>query len=279
MSANNEKCLIVGSGQVGKVLFESLKKEFELFEHDINPVKKRNKKTKNYQFVEIQADPEIVNGAYMHICFPYQDEFVQIVQQYYKTYNPKLVVIHSCLKPGTTLELVAKGIPAVHTPTIFDDNNFQSMPAFRKIVGYDKTDLALAAEKHLKLCFNITLMEKSYNSELIDILFNLYHMTCRSITFEMAAICNILGTDYKNLMELVHYNNLGYAKFNKPYMLLLNMNPDLNKQDFRTKLLDLLPGDMQSLFFKLAMKSYGLEQQEKQKKKEITNAELEQVQE
>jgi hypothetical protein len=57
------------------------------------------------------------------------------------------------------------------------------------------------------------------------------------------------------------------------------MNPDLNKQDFRTKLLDLLPGDMQSLFFKLAMKSYGLEQQEKQKKKEITNAELEQVQE
>ena len=176
MSANNEKCLIVGSGQVGKVLFESLKKEFELFEHDINPVKKRNKKTKNYQFVEIQADPEIVNGAYMHICFPYQDEFVQIVQQYYKTYNPKLVVIHSCLKPGTTLELVAKGIPAVHTPTIFDDNNFQSMPAFRKIVGYDKTDLALAAEKHLKLCFNITLMEKSYNSELIDILFNLYHL-------------------------------------------------------------------------------------------------------
>lgn len=277
MSSNNDKCLIVGIGQVGKVIFEALKKEYELFEHDIELVKKR--RGKNYQMVEVQTPPEKCQNAYMHICIPFSENFISIVKQYHKAYDPKLILIHSCVSPGTTFELFKVGLPIVHSPTIFDDNNFSSLQSFRKIIGYDKPELALMAESHMRKCFNTALVDKSVSTELADLLFNLYFMACRAITFEMSTIFSNIGLDYKVLMELIHYNNTGYLSLNKYYMQLHNMLPDLNKEDFRTRLLDLLPKELQSLFFKLSMKSYGLELEERNKNKETKNAEPKKVHE
>jgi hypothetical protein len=267
MSNKNEKCIIVGIGQLGKVLFEALKKTYDLFEHDIKPVRKRDKVTRNPIYVEVNADPEKVKDSYMHICFEYSENFISIVKKYDETYKPKLIIIHSCVKPGTTDKLVNLGIPVVHSPCVLDDNNFHSMPYFRKLIGYDRPELAILAEAHLRPCFTTALISGSKSTETADILFNLYSMTCRAITFEMSAIFKIENLDYKVLMEMINYNNLGYLHLNKSYMFLQNMFPDLNKSDFRTKLLDLLPENLQSLFFKLSLKSYGLEKEERIKSK------------
>ena len=41
----------------------------------------------------------------MHICYPYSDRFFESSIGYIKDYSPSMVVIHSTVKPGTTLHL------------------------------------------------------------------------------------------------------------------------------------------------------------------------------
>jgi len=90
------KHLVVGQGEVGKSLFNVLKKHFEVFAHD-------PKMGLLYENKDIDV---------LHICIPYTRNFVQITKKYQKTFSPKIMIIHSTVAIGTTEKI--KG--AVHSP-------------------------------------------------------------------------------------------------------------------------------------------------------------------
>jgi len=255
------KTIIIGAaGQVGRVLFIALCKQYDILEHDRNL--KRNKKG---EMKEITVKPEGNEGLIMHICIPYSDDFIGIVKRYNEVYKPKLIIIHSTLKVGTTIKLVNDKVPCVHSPIIYDDEQLHTSVFFNKMIGYDLPELGLMAHEHLRPCFNTSLINGTYQTELADCLLGLYHLTCRAVTFEMGVIFKILKLDYSVMMELIGNNNSGYASFQKYNHFLQNMVPILNKEDYRLKLINLLPENLTSDFFKLAVKSYGLEKESAEK--------------
>jgi len=255
MTSYKGKTLIIGAlGQVGRAIFKASKYKYEVLEHDLR--KGHNKRGESY---DLEVDPSTAQGLVMHFCIPFTKDFPQIISEYHKTFNPSLVILHASLPPGTTKGLSEKGLPVVHSPVIFDDNRLSTVSHFRKMIGYDNSELALKAEAHIRLCFNTALIKGSINTELADICLGLYNMTCRSITFEIARMFSLYGCDYRVMMEFLGFNNIGYATINKPDLMLQNMYPDLNKADYRLGLTELLPEKLCSAFFKLAKRSYTLE--------------------
>lgn len=261
MSQNQEKIVIVGSmGQVGRALWDNMTKRFFITGHDIKP--RRNSKGEE---IPVKANPEECKGQIMHICIPYDDLFHDTLVELKEKFQPEIMIIHSSVPPGTTRALVDDGFDVVHSPVIFDVQHFPSLSYFKKLVGYDKNELALKAEKHLRRVFNTALVEGSKNTEMSDLCIGLYAMTCRALTFEISRMFEIAHCDYKNFMEFLHYSNYGYAAMNKSDQLLFNQYPDLNKRDYRTELLSLLPEELSSAFFKLGNKSYEIQQREREK--------------
>jgi hypothetical protein len=42
----------------------------------------------------------------MHVCFPYSGRFVESVLTYTERFSPRLIVVHSTVKPGTTEKII-----------------------------------------------------------------------------------------------------------------------------------------------------------------------------
>lgn len=258
--SRRERTLIIGAlGQVGRALFTALGHTYQIFSHD---TRKRiikdpdGKETHETVF----ANPEKNQGLVINICFPGEiKNFNKRVEEYNEIYKPKLMIIHSSVTPGTTYELVKKGLPVVHSPVVFYDNQFASLSYFRKMIGYDNADLGLRAEEYLRPAFNTALVKTSMNTELADICLNLYMMSDKAMIFEMFRMFVNHNCDYKYMMEFINYNNFGYSAIRRMDMSLPNQYPDLNKEDFRYKLISLLDEKNTSAFFKLSKKSYDLE--------------------
>jgi hypothetical protein len=77
--------LIIGHGQIGQALERILPDTICIDKGESSNVRK----------------------CVMHICFPYSKDFIKEVKKYIKTYQPKLVVIHSTVSIGTSDKLGA----------------------------------------------------------------------------------------------------------------------------------------------------------------------------
>ena len=104
--------LIVGMGEIGNALMQVLSRDdtATMFAFDI----------KDMKFHSVRRDVKYMYQwkiYYMHVCFPYSDTFEHDVLGYIKRFEPKVVIIHSTVLPGTTAKLqgMAK-IPIVFSP-------------------------------------------------------------------------------------------------------------------------------------------------------------------
>ena len=85
--------LVVGyKGEIGSALFSVIKHSG-----------KYNVLGKDIKGVEIKEDINI-----MHICIPFLDNFVDVVDDYVSKYNPELVIINSTVSPGTSKQIYEK---------------------------------------------------------------------------------------------------------------------------------------------------------------------------
>lgn len=95
----NTKHLIAGYGEVGKGLHEVLK----------------------YAQVLIQdqdkgCDQEQTKVDVLHVCFPYSEQFADLVKRYQEKFEPNITIVHSTVPVGTcdALEVVHSPIRGVH---------------------------------------------------------------------------------------------------------------------------------------------------------------------
>ncbi|MFA6898037.1 MAG: hypothetical protein WC250_01365, partial [Candidatus Paceibacterota bacterium] len=112
--------LVVGGGEVGSAI-NSILKGSEIF--DIDPTK-NSVSQKRY--------------LNLHICFPYNRDFVKSVQKYQKQFKPSLTIIHSTVPLGTSDKL-----KAVHSPVRgIHPHLAKSLKIFPKFFGGPKARLA-----------------------------------------------------------------------------------------------------------------------------------------
>lgn len=77
--------IVVGMGEVGRPLFEILRRSYPCIDVDISPV--------------------VANGpcSILHICYPFQiPGFVEVTAAYIRKYQPELTIINSTVAPGTS---------------------------------------------------------------------------------------------------------------------------------------------------------------------------------
>ena len=84
--------LILGNGEVGKSLYNVLKKKYDVFIRD------KENDNENVFWTNIDV---------MHVCFPYSKDFVSEVKSYIDVYEPKYTVIHSTVPIGISNKCMA----------------------------------------------------------------------------------------------------------------------------------------------------------------------------
>ena len=103
------KDLVVGLGQIGKPVLQLISKATITVGYDTNP--KLFNKIKFAKFEELDT-------RFLHICIPYNDNFIKNVDLLYEKFKPKSLVLHSTVSPYTTKNLQAKlPVPVIYSAT------------------------------------------------------------------------------------------------------------------------------------------------------------------
>ena len=146
----NNKQIVIGLGEVGSAVLTNLVERYDVDTFDL-------------------SDEKIVEGEYdvLHICYPYSEDFVKITKAYKKRFNPKVIIIYSTLKVGTT-----KQIPrAVHSPIEgVHPNLAKSTKNFRRYIGFNNRKVASLARKiWYPITHKIRLVENSDITEFLKL--------------------------------------------------------------------------------------------------------------
>ncbi len=253
MSRNGSVILVGAAGKIGKSLFESMKKIYDLKMHDIKP---RTYNGKNP--TEMIADPVECQGLPMHIAIPYTDDFEDVVEKYNETYNPKFIILHCSVKPGTTKSLFEKGLRVVHSPAYIFRTDVRTLGAWRKIVGYDDSVLGLEVLEHLNHCFTTLSVKDSIVSEVCELMLGLYAVSSMGFCQEIKRIVASYNIDYGAVRTFIDEFNKGNCILHKGNDYISNPAPGLIS-DERLEFMNLLPENLQSAFFKLVIKSNEME--------------------
>ena len=91
------KTLICGFGEIGKGLAKVLS-DYKPFIHDSH---------KGYNFLTNDT------VDIMHICFGYDENFIEQVKKYQEEYKPKYTIIHSTVPRGTSRQLNSVSSPCI----------------------------------------------------------------------------------------------------------------------------------------------------------------------
>lgn len=197
--------LVIGLGEVGRALFELLKKEssFVVYGLDLD-------KTKLCAIGQSKNElPTQVDT--MHVCLPCekQDSFVSMVIGYAKQFLPKLLIINSTVPPGTTKKIAEKSSCLVaHSPIRGVHKNLEYMQwelkRWVKYVGGANTAAADAACKHFeKLHLKVKKLKSSTETELAKLFETTYRAWMIACFQEIHRISRHFNCDFDEIVDFI----------------------------------------------------------------------------
>lgn len=186
--------LVVGLGEIGSALCQIIEEsgKYKLFKKD-------------------KEDLEIIeNLEVMHVCIPYLDDFVDLVVNYIKKYNPNLVIINSTVRPNTTNEIYKinkKNI--VHSPVRGKHPGIrEGLLLFVKFIGPVNSEAGEAAKEHFEsLEIKTEITNSPIETELSKLFSTTYYGLCIAFHQEMERICKKFNVDFEQTV----------TKFNETY--------------------------------------------------------------
>ena len=126
-----KKDIVVGLGEIGFPIYRIISKVFPTYGYDKNTdlLPKTNKKF------------EFHSTRFLHVCIPYNKNFVFNVIKLNKKFLPDAIVIHSTIKPGTTRNIQKKlSIPVIFSATRGVHKRMPSdLKKYTKFFAFDKT--------------------------------------------------------------------------------------------------------------------------------------------
>jgi hypothetical protein len=189
------KSLIIGKGEIGNALYKVLRKKYEVFIKDTEPLELTDVKT-------------------MHICFPFSKNFVKYVKEYQKQYQPKYTIIHSTVPMGTSAECNAYHSPVrgVHP------HLSKSLLTFVKYLAPYNLRLKRYFEK---AGIKIKLVRKTETTELMKLYCTTIYGLNIIIEKEIYELCKRYGVDFKTVYTNCNrtynksYAELGFPQYTK----------------------------------------------------------------
>ena len=106
MKKNND--IVVGLGEIGTPLKKIFSKEQEVFGYDTNQKLMSSKEIKLIESKDIR---------FLHVCIPFNKNFVRSVKSLIRKFKPECVIIHSTVEPNTTKKIQnGSKIPIIYSP-------------------------------------------------------------------------------------------------------------------------------------------------------------------
>ena len=206
-----KKIAIIGYGEVGA----SLGKVYE--ESDlkcsITPVDPE----KGYAFRPYEISFDVMN-----ICIPYFDTFLDVAAEYITKYQPKLVIVHSSVPPGTTRQLNDRVKPdVVHSPvTGVHPNLKEGIQTFTKMIGAVTEEAGnKTAEHFVELGIKPVIYNSPEESELAKMLSTSYYGWNIIYMKYVNDLCDKMGLNFENVYENTnHIYNEGYNELGLKYV-------------------------------------------------------------
>lgn len=199
------KTLIIGNGQVGKALFEVLSPYYGVTIADKH-------ETALTEGVEI-----------IHVCFNYDENFVNEVLRYQGMYNPKYTVIHSTVPVGT-----CKKLWAIHSPIIgIHPFLAESIKTFVKMLGGEKA--GEVADYFRRASIKVYLYDKSETTELFKVVDTTFYGLCVEYTKEIKRQCKKYNVPFEAWTLYNQFYNQGYQKLGYPEYTRPELIPIMNR--------------------------------------------------
>lgn len=197
-NTNNKKIGILGCGEVGQAIARFYTKPMI-------------RDSKHNAFT---APLDVLN-----VCIPESRDFIHIVSQNIRDYSPKLVIIHSTVYPGRTLELYKRFGNVVHSPIRgMHPDLYEGVKVFVKYIGCDDMTLGRSAERHFKEIGirKVKIFTPSMTTELGKLFDTTYYGLCIAYHAFKKKICEKSGVNFEDAVTRFNktYND-GYKKLGK----------------------------------------------------------------
>jgi len=213
---------------------------------------------KQAKIKDLNRDDGLKEVDILHICIPFNDNFIKILKREIKEIKPKLTIIHSTITPLTTKKLVdATKALVVHSPVRgIHPNLYSGIKTFVKYIGCDDKKAGMLAKKHLEgLGIKTKVIQPSVATELGKLLSTSYYGLCIAWHGEMKEMCDKFGVDFEKAVTGFNKTyNRGYKKLKKSNVVrpvlfppegpigghCINPNARILKKNFKSKALDLI---------------------------------------
>ena len=207
--------IIIGGGEIGNSLYNTLSAEYacDIYDLKYGPSRLEGLKRNEYD--------------YMHICFPYNDKFIESVENYKKIFKPKHVIVHSTVPVGT-----CNGLGVMHSPCIgIHPDLTVSMKTFTKFISGGTSDARAEVANHFRRAgMTIYLTDKSESTELAKIMCTTYYGINVEITKEIKRLCDKFGVPFEFWTLWNNNYNQGYIRLNHPEYVRQNLVPMMSEQ-------------------------------------------------
>jgi hypothetical protein len=224
----DKSTIVIGGGEIGNSVYNVLSNEYEVDLYDIKYPKGDLEEMEKNTYV------------YMHICFPYGNDFIEQVNKYKEIFKPKYVIVHSTVRVGTCSDL-----GAYHSPCLGIHPDLTiSMKTFTKFISGGTADgRAHLANYFRRAGLTIYLTDKSETTELSKIMCTTYYGMNIEFTKEMKRQCDLYGVPFEFWTIWNNNYNQGYTRLNHPEYVRQNLVPMMSEQGGHctipnTKLLD-----------------------------------------
>ena len=193
----SERILIIGLGEVGRPLYEILSEKFvDVYGYDSDRSKTIH---------ELKAIPKPIE--IMHIAYPYTGgEFIDSTINYIRSFNPRLVIIHSSIPPRTTRLIQSKTNSIIaYSPVRGKHPNLKEHLRFwtKWISAVNQAGIELAKRHLEKAGFKVKVAKDPESLELAKLWETIYRAAMIACWQEIHRISKDLGADIKVIAEFI----------------------------------------------------------------------------
>ena len=166
----------------------------------------------------------------LHICIPYDKNFVKTISKEIKKIKPKLVIIHSTVAPGTTKKIIeeTKNKMIIHSPIRgIHPHLYQGIKTFVKYIGAENKKAGEMAKKHLNsLGIKTEAFYPAKTTELGKLFDTTYYALCVAWHGEMKEICDKEKVNFEKVAtDFNKTYNEGYKKLKMNHVVRPVLKP------------------------------------------------------
>ena len=162
----------------------------------------------------------------LHICHPYSEDFIKQTKEYIKHFKPKLTIIHSTVRVGTTEQIgkdvVVSFVRGRHTEGIAKTATIHHKP----LACQDKPTAYRATGYLVNAGFNVSsIYDNPRSVELQKLLDTTYYGVCIAYTKMAKELSDRYGVDYEDIAQGNKEYNEGSLAVGHPEWVRPELDP------------------------------------------------------